>query len=90
MKARSVSTATGPECCTFMPEITGEVPDFKMIHEHLHIDLENRRQAHEPIKVEPFSFENRQSRSKTAVEGISKSKNQVQNSRLTHRSKVVE
>lgn len=39
-----------------------------MIHEHLEIDLLNKKQEKQPIKVEPFSFENRPYRSRTAVE----------------------
>lgn len=51
-----------------MPKISDGVPDFKTIHEHLHFDLENAKNIKEPIKVMPFSFENRPEKSRTTYE----------------------
>lgn len=60
-----------------MPRISYGVPDFKTIHEHLHFDLENAKNVKEPIKVEPFSFENRPAKSKTTYEAPQSRPNQV-------------
>ena len=54
-----------------MPQISDGVPDFKMIHEHWDTDLLNKKQERQPIQMEPFSFDNRQNRSKTTLEGKS-------------------
>jgi hypothetical protein len=49
-KERTASTNSVNEC-TFNPKISHGVPDFKMIHEHLHFDLENAKNIKEPIQV---------------------------------------
>ena len=41
---RTVSTGSVNDC-TFNPKISHGVPDFKTIHEHLHFDLENAKNA---------------------------------------------
>jgi hypothetical protein len=56
MRAESKTTAANANECTFQPKITGSIPDFQMIHEHLHIDLENKKQEKKPIQLAPFSF----------------------------------
>ena len=66
-RARTASTATLGEC-TFMPRITDGVPDFKQIHERLHFDLENAKEVKGPIKMMPFSFDNRPEKSRTTYE----------------------
>lgn len=64
---RTASTGSVGDC-TFAPKISHKIPDFKTIHEHLHFDLENAKNFYEPIKVEPFSFENRPAKSRTTYE----------------------
>jgi hypothetical protein len=77
-KERTASTNSVNEC-TFNPKITQGVPDFKMIHEHLHFDLENAKNIKAPIQVEPFSFDNRPGRSRTTYQP-----NQIQPPRTRH------
>ena len=67
-KAERRTRATSIGGCTFVPSITHEVPNFELIHERMRIDLENAQFVKEPIKVEPFSFDNRPARSKTTRE----------------------
>ena len=66
-KARTASTGSLGEC-TFIPRITDGVPDFKQIHERWHFDLENAKDVKEPIKMMPFSFDNRPEKSKTTYQ----------------------
>ena len=66
-KARTASTGSVGEC-TFIPRISHGVPDFKTIHEHLHFDLENAKNLKDPLKPEPFSFDNRPAKSRTTYE----------------------
>ena len=54
-RALSKTTANDIEC-TFNPKITQGIPDFQMIHEHLRIDLENKKQQKQAVEVIPFSF----------------------------------
>lgn len=56
-RRQQISDTTGSVGeCTFNPQITRKVPDFATIHEHLHFDLENAKQAKAPIFLAPFSF----------------------------------
>ena len=66
-KARTASTGSVGEC-TFIPRITDGVPDFKQIHERWYFDLENAKEVKEPIKMMPFSFDNRPEKSKTTYQ----------------------
>ena len=44
------------------------MPNFELIHERRRVDLENAKFVKEPIKPEPFSFDNRPARSRTTRE----------------------